>query len=318
MARMGVRGIGWRRVGAALWARPYPLLVLAVLFWAGNFLLGRAARDAVPPVALAFWRWTIAAALLTPLALPHVLRQRGVLRRHAGVVALLALLGIATFNTLIYLGLHTTTALNAFLMQSLMPVLITLLGFVLFRDRVWPLQGVGIALSLLGAVTVITRGEPSLLLGLQLVRGDALVLIAVVSYAAYSVLLRWRPPLHPLAFLWVTFVAGALMLLPFYIWEGLSGHPVRLGWAAVGAFAYVGVFPSILSYLCFNRGVALAGANRAGLFMHLMPLFGSALSILVLGETLHRYHLVGLALIVAGIVLATLPQRAARRPAPRG
>lgn len=301
-----------RRVADALWQRPSLLLVLAVSFWAGNFLVGRAARDAVPPVALAFWRWTLAAAVITPLAWPHVRRQRSVVRRHAPRIVLLALLGVATFNTLIYLGLHTTTALNAFLMQALMPVFIVLLAWLLFRDRVVPLQGLGVAVSLLGAVTVVVRGDPSALLGLRFAPGDALVLVAVLSYAAYSVLLRGRPPLHPLAFLWVTFVVGAVALAPFYAWESLAGQPVRLGWASVGAFAYVGVFPSVLSYLCFNRGVELVGAARAGLYLHLMPLFGSVLSILLLGEALHAYHLVGLVAILAGIVLATAPRRASR------
>ncbi len=316
MARMGPSAPSSETRAPRLYDRPVVLLVLAVLFWAGNFVLGRAVRGAVPPVALAFWRWTIAGALVTPFGLGPLRRQAHLVRAYLPALLLLSLLGIATFNTLIYLGLHTTTALNAFLMQSLMPVLIVLLGFLVFRDRIVPLQGVGIALSLLGAVVVIVRGDPAALTGLRLAPGDTLVLVAVLAYAAYSSFLRWRPPLHPMAFLLATFSLGSAMLLPFYLWESLAGDPVRLSWAALGSFAYVGIFPSILSYLCFNRGVELIGANRAGLFMHLMPLFGSVLSVLLLGEALHVYHAVGAALIVSGIVLATLLGRSSRGAQP--
>ncbi|MEJ2288053.1 MAG: DMT family transporter [Deinococcales bacterium] len=304
---------------AGLYDRPAVLLVLATLFWAGNFILGRAVRGTVPPVALAFWRWTLAGLVVTPFGLRPLRRQWGLVRSHLPAVLLLSLLGIAAFNTLIYLGLHTTTALNAFLMQALMPVLIVAISFLAFRDRVVPLQGAGIVVSLLGAIVVVLRGHLGLLAGLRLAPGDGLVLIAVVSYAAYSALLRWRPPLDPMAFLLVTFAFGAAMLLPFYLWESLAGDPVRLTWAAVGSFAYVGVFPSILSYLCFNRGVELMGANRAGLFLHLMPLFGSVLAIVLLGEAVHPYHAVGAALIVAGIVVATVAGRraVAARSGPR-
>lgn len=300
---------GARRSAAGVFDRPTPLLVAAVLFWAGNFILGRAVRGAVPPVALAFWRWTLAGLIVLPLGLPPLRRQWRLVRSHLPVLLLLSFLGIATFNTLIYLGLHTTTALNAFLMQALMPVLIVAFSFVAFRDRVTPLQGLGIGLSLLGAVTVVVHGQPAQLWHLQLAPGDALVLLAVVCYAAYSAFLRARPALHPMAFLLVTFAMGAAMLLPFYLWESLAGHPVRLSWAAVGSFAYVGIFPSILSYLFFNRGVELIGANRAGLFLHLMLLFGSVLSVVVLGESLRPYHLVGAAFILSGITLATVVGR---------
>lgn len=302
--------------GGGLYQRPALLLVLAVLFWAGNFILGRAVREAVPPVALAFWRWTLAGLLVAPFGLQPLWRDRRVARAHLPAVLLLSLLGIATFNTLIYLGLHTTTALNAFLLQALMPVVIVLIGRVVFRDRVVPLQGVGIVLSLVGAVVVVVHGDVGQLLGLRLAPGDALVLVAVVSYAGYSSFLRWRPPLEPMAFLLLIFALGAAMLLPFYLWESLSGHPVRLTLTALASFAYVGIFPSILSYLAFNRGVELLGAARAGLFMHLMPLFGAVLSVLLLGETLHLYHALGGAFIVGGIALATVAGRRGPAPAP--
>ncbi|MFO7546309.1 MAG: DMT family transporter [Trueperaceae bacterium] len=294
-----------------LFDRPYLLLTLAVAFWAGNFVLGRAVRDVVPPVTLAFWRWALASLVVSPVALPRLRAAMPVVRAHAGLIVALSFLGITVFNTLIYLGLHSTTAVNAVLLQSLMPVAIVLLAMALDGARLRPVQTVGIALSLTGAVWVLVRGDLTVLAGLRLAPGDGLVLIAVLSYAAYSVLLRRRPALDPFVFLWVTFVLGMLMLAPAFAVEWLTGPPVHFGLAALASFAYVGIFPSVLSFLFFNRGVELVGPERAGLFIHLMPVFGSVLSVALLGEAVRPYHAVGIVAILAGIGLATRtsPQR---------
>jgi len=284
---------------------PYLLLTLAVLFWAGNFILGRAFHADIPPVALAFWRWLGAALLVSVPALKFLRRDGPLLRRHWRMVLLLAALGIAAFNTLVYSGLQYTQAINALLMQSLMPVLIVALSFLLFGDRVSPLQALGILVSLCGAVTIIAHGDPALLAALRFNRGDLLVAAAVVCYAGYSTLLRKRPPVHPLSFIAVTFWLGAVMILPLYLWETFYVRPLQLQASAALVIGYVAIFPSIVSYLCYNRGVELIGANRAGLFIHLLPLFGSLMAILFLGETFFLYHAVGIGLIAAGIYLAT-------------
>jgi drug/metabolite transporter (DMT)-like permease len=281
------------------------LLVLAILFWSGNFILGRAVRFDVPPVALAFWRWALASALLAPLAWRRARADLPVLIENWRVTTLLALLGVASFNTLVYLALRSTTSVNAFLMQSLMPVLIVALSFLFFRERILPRQVAGLALSLAGAAFIITGGRPRLLFGLGAQQGDMLLLLAVLSYAAYSALLRNRPPVHALSFLLTTFGLGTLMLAPFYLLEHLLGRPLVATPAAIASIVYVAVFPSILSFLFFNRGVELLGANRAGLSIHLMPLFGSLLAVLLLGENFLWYHALGLVLILGGIALAS-------------
>ncbi len=199
--------------------RPYLLLVLAVLFWSGNFILGRAFHSEIPPVALAFWRWVGAAMLVTLPALPHLRRDRHALVQRWPVILLIATLGIAAFNTLVYSGLQYTEAINAFLLQSLMPVLIVLLSFMIFHERVTKLQGVGILVSLCGAVTIIARGDAGILLSLSINRGDLLVFTAMACYAGYTVLLRKRPQVHPWSFIATTFWIGALLLIPFYLWE---------------------------------------------------------------------------------------------------
>ncbi len=283
---------------------PYLLLTLAVLFWSGNFILGRAVRADVPPIGLAFWRWTVAALLLLGPALPRLRRDWRAIQRNRPIILLLAALGVAIFNTLVYAGLQHTIALNAFLMQTMMPVMIVAMSLILFRDRVVVLQGAGIVFALSGAVVIIIKGDFQTLRALSFNPGDLLIFVAVVAYAGYSVMLRKRPPMHPLSFVWITFALGACMLLPFYLWETLARRAVRWDGLTGAAVLYVAIFPSIISFLCFNRGVELIGANRAGLFLYLMPLFGGVMALFFLGEQLQWFHGAGMAFIVTGIFLA--------------
>jgi drug/metabolite transporter (DMT)-like permease len=233
--------------------------------------------------------------------------------RHWPAVLLLSALGIAAFNTLAYSGLQYTQAINAFLVQSLMPVLIVALSFLLFREKVRIVQAVGILVSLSGAATIIARGDLGLFMALQFNRGDLLVTAAIICYAGYSVLLRKRPHVHPLSFIAVTFWLGTVMISPLYLWESLNVRVMPLQFSSFAVIAYVSVFPSIVSYLCFNRGVEMIGANRAGLFIHLMPVFGSLMAIVFLGERLLWYHGFGIGLIAVGICLATRKNEVANR-----
>jgi drug/metabolite transporter (DMT)-like permease len=293
---------------SALYEWPILLLVLAELFWSGNFVVGRAVHGIVPPVALAFWRWTGGLIIVLPFSLRHL--RGGDLRtllRHWPIVLALSATGIAAYNTLIYLGLQATTAINALLMQSTMPLIILLCCYLLYRDRPSRVQLVGVVLSLIGVIAIITRGSPLSLLSVPLDHGDVWVFAAVLAYAHYSALLRRRPAVHPLSLLAVTFAIGSAMIAPFYLWEGSEGVKWRLDLAAASAIAYVALFPSVIAYFAYNRGVELIGANRAGQFMHLMPFFGSILAIALLGESFRRFHLVGAVLIFAGIALANAP-----------
>jgi drug/metabolite transporter (DMT)-like permease len=291
--------------GFSLYNTPYLLLVLAVFFWSGNFILGRAVRTQIPPIALAFWRWTIASLLLSVFAWPHLKRDWKIVTRYRLILTIFSFLGVASFNTLVYTGLHWTMALNAFLMQSMMPVMIVAMSFLIFREKITRLQTTGVTLSLAGAMVIIVQGQWKVLFSLSLNLGDLLIFIAVLCYACYSVLLRKKPLIHPLSFLWVTFIIGSLFLLPFYGWETMAGRPIPLNRSTLLAVGYVAVFPSIVSYFCFNRGVELISANRAGLFLHLMPVFGSIMAMVFLGESFRWFHGAGISLIASGIVLAT-------------
>lgn len=288
----------------ALWSTPSLLLTISTLCWSGNFVLGRAMHEHVPPIGLAFWRWTGALLLVVGFAAPHLRRDWPALRAEPVRLLLLSFLGVASFNSLVYLGLNTTTATNAVLLQSVMPLLIFLASYLIYREAVQPIQVIALAISLAGVVAIISHGSVSALLSLSLRPGDGWVLLAVAFYALYSVLLRRRPQVHPLSFLAATFALGALMLLPVYAVEHLWVRQMHVDGPTLASIAYVAVFPSVVAYLCFNRAVELAGANRAGQYLHLMPAFGSALAALFVGERLQGFHWIGAALIAAGILLA--------------
>ncbi|WP_377807960.1 DMT family transporter [Azospirillum sp. A29] len=291
--------------GPRLADQAWLLMMLPPLFWAGNAVLGRAVAGSVPPIGLAFWRWFLGMLVVLPFAWPHLRHDITPILARWKSVLLLGTLGIGIYNTFQYIALNSTTALNAVMLQSSMPVMIVLMSLVLFRDRIGAMQGVGIAVSLVGATTLISHGDPGTLLGLELNAGDVWMLAAVVIYAAYTTLLRRRPAIHGLSFVVVTFAIGAVELLPFYVWESLGGHPVQASGITLLAVGYTVLFPSIAAYLCFNRAVELLGPNTAGLAIHLVPVFGSLLAILFLGEQPHLYHGIGIALIAAGILLAT-------------
>ncbi|PLX96288.1 MAG: EamA family transporter [Desulfuromonas sp.] len=291
------------------WA--YLLLTLPPLFWAGNAVLARGVVELIPPVAMSFWRWVIALGLLLPFTWRRVARDWPGIRAGWKNILQVGLLGIACFNTLLYTAARTTTAINITLTQSVMPAVIVLISFLLYRERISRLQLLAVCLCILGAAYIVMHGEWQRLSRLSFVQGDLLMLLAVCLYALYSVLLRNRPAIHPLSFLTTTFGVGVVALFPFYLWERGHVAPLQLSWSVVASLLYVGLLPSIAAYLCWNRGIELVGANRAGLFVNLVPLFASLMAIFFLGEQLQSYHLLGMVLIFSGLALFN-------RPRPRG
>ena len=287
-----------------LYQRPYLLLTITMMAWAGNAIAGRGARFDVPPVTLAYLRWAGAFLITLPFAWPHLKRDMAMLRAHWKIVLVLSILGVSAFNTLLYTGLQDTSALNGALIQSANPVFIALSVFLFFREPARLLQIAGIAVSLLGVLIVITRGDIAVLRDMSFNRGDLWVLASVLVWAVYTALLRLRPPLHWLSFLTATFGIGCACLTPLLIGELISGRALNPTPQAFAAIAYVAVFPSIVAYICFNRGVELIGATRAGPFMNLVPLFVAGLAFVFLGEAPQLFHAAGFALVIGGIALA--------------
>ncbi|HEY9214977.1 MAG TPA: DMT family transporter [Ancylobacter sp.] len=285
---------------------PYVLLSLVSLFWAGNIVFGRHVAGHFPPVSLAWMRWVIAFMLLLPFAWRAMKADWPIALRHLPILLVLSLTGITLFNTMAYHGLETTSALNALLIQSTGPLMIAFWSLVLNGDRLSPGQAGGIALSLLGVLTIICRGDPAVLFRIEFAEGDLWMVAAMVIYGIYSSLLARRPAMSQLGFLGFTLGFGAIMLTPIFAAERTLGAPLTFDTVALAAIAYVAIFPSVLAYLFFNRGVQLVGPNRAAPFFHLMPVFGSGLAILFLGEQPHLYHAAGYGLVLAGIAIATI------------
>ena len=293
------------------------LLALANLFWSGNWIAGRALRDAFEPASLNFWRWTVATLVLAPFALPGLRGKLPVLRQHVGILLLLALTGVAVFQTLVYQGLRSTSAVNAVLLNSSLPMFMLLCSWAIERERASARQVAGMLISLAGIGVILSRGDAQALLQLQLHAGDAWILLAMPVWGIYSVLLKRRPSaLGAIEFLFVISLTGMLMLAPVAAIQTLRA-PLQLPSLpqALGVL-YMGLAASVFAFIFWNRGVAIVGANAAGFTVHLLPAFGTILAILFLGEAFAGFHAAGIAVILAGVLLATgsPPSVASKRP----
>lgn len=304
-----------RRALTALFNQPYLLLTLTPLFWGGNFVLGRGVHEFFPPIALASIRWTLAFLIILPFAWPHLRRDWPVIRTNAPWILLLGATGAGSFNTLTYIGLNYTPALNALIINSSGPVMIALASFIFFSDRLTARQGLGIALSLIGVIVVVSKGELRTLAALEFNTGDLWVLGAMGVWGVYTTFLRKRPAdIHWLSLAASLFAVAAAINWPLHAWEHAYVRPLSLSTEALLAIGYVAIFPSILAYVFYTRGVELIGGNRAGVFLHLIPLFGSALAILILGEQPLWSHGVGFGLILTGVSIAARRGKATALP----
>ncbi|WP_333804573.1 DMT family transporter [Sulfurospirillum sp.] len=289
----------------------YVLLVLCVLFWSANFVLGRFVAGAIEPWELAFFRWLGVFVVTLPFLLLHAKKIWGALKNHFGILMLLSALGIAAFNTLLYIGLQKTTATNALLINSSIPIIILFLSFVILKTTISLRQIVGIVLSTLGVVFLVLKGDVQSILMLSFNAGDFWVIASSLCWASYSVLVKFRPStLSNFEFFITTVALGVVMLLPFYLVQGYSlDREIRVVMDYAWAIAYVVLVTSILCYYLWHKGIAQIGADKTGQFTHLMPLFGSFLAYIFLGERLEWYHLGGIILIFGGIYLCLFAKK---------
>jgi len=294
--------IGW------LSNQPYLLLSLTSLFWAGNAIVGRAAAGHIPPFTLSFIRWGCAALIILPFGWRATRQDWPLIRERFGFMVFLSLISIGLFNSLQYLGLQYTTALNSLLLQSSGPLFVAIWSLLILGIRLTAAQAIGIAASMIGVLVILLHGDLATLFAIELNKGDLLFLLAMAIFGLYAVLTLKRPLIQQLSFLTFTFSCGALFLVPAFAWELLTRPPAEINTGNLLSLAYVAVFPSVLAYTFYNRGIALIGANRSAPFFHLIPVFGSAMAIFFLGETLHLFHIVGYGLVLCGIFVA------ARRP----
>lgn len=295
--------------------KPYVLLTLTPLFWAGNAVIGRAIAGHFPPVTLSILRWGTACLIVLPFAWPHLVRDWPAIRARLGIMAILSVTGISIFNVLQYWALEYTEALNALLMQSSGPLFVAVWSLLLLGVRLTWAQAAGILVSLCGVLVILLRGDPEALSRITLNKGDLIYLAALAIFGLYAALSVKRPAIHDLSFLTFTFGLGTIFLIPAFVVELATRPVVQFTPQNLAVLSYVAIFPSILSYLCFNRGVELIGANRAAPFFHLIPVFGSAMAILFLGERFQIFHAVGYALVLSGVIIAARRGSGQRPPA---
>jgi len=291
--------------------QPYLLLCITAMCWAGNAIVGRLAAGHIPPVTLSFLRWFVAFLIILPFAWKHLAQDWAAIRKNLGMMMLLSFTGISAFNTLQYWALEHTQALNTLLLQSSVPLMVAVWSLVLLGIRLTLGQLLGVLLSLAGVLVILLHGDLTTLSKIEFNKGDLIFIVALLIFALYSVLSLKRPRIHGLSVAAFTFGCGALFLVPFLIWE-LGARPVmQLTTTNLLSLFYVAVFPSTVAYLCFNRGVQLIGANRAAPFFHMVPVFGTVMSIVFIGEHPQAFHFIGFALVLAGVFAASRKPAAA-------
>jgi len=293
------------RSGNWLANQPYLLLSITALCWAGNAIVGRLAAGHIAPVTLSFLRWSFAFLIILPFAWKHLVRDWPAIRSRLGIMILLSITGIGAFNTLQYWALEHTQALNTLLLQSAGPLVVAVWSLLLLGVRLTLAQAAGVMLSMAGVLIILMHGDLTKLSGIDFNIGDLIFIVALAIFGIYSVLSLKRPDIHGLSFVAFTFGAGAACLIPLFIWELFARPPMQIDTANLLTLFYVAVFPSTIAYLCFNRGVQLIGANRAAPFFHVVPVFGTIMSIAFLGEHPQAFHFIGFALVLTGVFVAS-------------
>ena len=283
------------------------VLCFASLFWSGNFVIGRLAsvESLVSPLSLGFYRWVIAFIILTPFCFSKAFKELPLLKKQPGMIFLIILTGPTLFNTLVYLGLTATTVINALLIISTTPMLIILFNKILYRIDTNLHQMIGIFISLMGVSFVIAKGNYQNIFNSDFYSGDLFILLAVTSWALYSIFLKKNETgVSGFSFLYISFGLTVILLFPVYLFDiFIQGNYLKVTQQSLLAIGYTGIFPSIFSYICWNTGVALIGANKSGPYLHLMPIFGGILAFFIFQETLQIYHYAGIVSVIVGIII---------------
>ncbi len=281
-------------------------LVFAVLFWAVNAVVAKGVTDHIPPMALSFYRWAAALIFLFPFAYKGVRHEKKVIREHLWILFWLSLPSVAIYNSFLYLAALYTTATNISLVVAAMPAMTLAAAWFITKDRPRPVQVTGISLALLGVITIVAKGAPSTIYHLDLNPGDLLMVGSIGSWAVYSIYYKKLAlPISPIPFLFMTMVLGTLLILPFYLWDLSIPGGFEVTRSMVVVFIYLGICPSVLSYIFWNHGVKELGASTASIFVYLILVFASAIAYFYLGEQLFFYHVLGGVFILAGLIFSS-------------
>ncbi|TNE54808.1 MAG: DMT family transporter [Bacteroidetes bacterium] len=285
-------------------ALPFLILFLAILLWEGSLIVGRAVHEMAAPLHLAFFRWLLASVIITLVAFPRISRQWPLMIKNWKRLFCLGLTGMAAYSFLVFKALNDTTAINSAILVTMIPVVILLLSWLFYGEKIKLGQLSGILLSFFGAVVVITEGHLYGLAGFQLHPGDFWMLAALPVWAIYTILLQKMPEgLDAVSTLAGSAYVGVLILLPFQLYQDFGGHMMLFSLDNILALLYMGGVASVGAFFLWGKGVALVGANRAGVFLYLTPVLAAVLSVLLLGEDFHVFQAMGMILVLAGVVL---------------
>ena len=284
--------------------RSYVFLIVTTLLWGGNAAFGKLAVGHVSPMALTLARWILALVLITAISVPQLRRDWPLIRRHLLILLGLGAIGYTAFNGFLYSALQYTSGINGAIEQGAIPVLIFVLNFLFFRVPVTAIQIAGFSISFLGVALTASHGSLATLAGLDLNYGDMLMLVAIAAYALYTVGLRWKPPIHWKSMMAAASFGATLAALPAFAWELADGKAIFPDTIGFGVILYTAIFPSLISQILYIKGVEGIGANRAGLFINLVPVFGTGLSVLLNSEKLEWFHFVALLLVLGGIAIS--------------
>lgn len=290
---------------------PQVLLILATVLWGGNFVIGRAVSGEIPPFTLAFLRWCLAFLVFFPIAFKQVKRDWEKFKEHWKIVLILAFTGVAAFNTLVYIGVHSTTSINASLMNSTTPIFVYILSFIFLKERLSRNQLIGTGISLLGVIFIISGGSLESLQRFTFNKGDLIVIVAVFCWSIYSLLVKqYSSRLPGFSTFLVSIALGAMMLLPFALYEHLTlDSPIIWSAKTIGAVLYVGIFASIVAFLSWNHGVIQIGANRASIYLNFLPVFSAIFATIFLGEQLILAQIIGGLAVIGGVILTNRSQK---------
>ena len=284
----------------------YIFLLFTTLFWSGNFIVGKAASlYEIPPFTLNFYRWLFAWLILMPFTFKEIIEKKKYILDNIKLITALGITSITFFNSIVYYSLNFTNVINGVLMISVIPVMIIFFSWVFKIEKTNIYQITGVIFSLLGVAVIITKAELNILLDLDFNKGDLWMVVAMFSWAIYSVLLKKKKhKLSQISLLEMIITMGLIFLLPIYFIEMKMGYHVILNTPFVLTLTYVVLFPSLISFLFWIKGIALIGANRSGIFLHLMPIFSALMAIIIFKEKFMFFHFMGALLILIGILLS--------------
>ena len=285
----------------------YIFLILATLFWSGNFLVGKAASlFEIPPFSLNFYRWTFAWLILAPFTLKEILKKKKYILKNIKFIIVLGITSITVFNSIVYYSLNFTQVISGVLMISTIPVMIIFFCWLFKIEKTNFYQILGVVFSLFGVVVIITKADLVILLNLNFNKGDLWMVVAMFSWAMYSALLRKKKlNLSHISFLQTIISAGLIFLIPAYLIEMALGYKLNIHLPFILTLSYVVLFPGLASFFFWIKGISINGSNRAGIFLHLMPIFSALMEIAIFKEKFMTYHFIGAILIIMGIILSS-------------